>query len=149
VRRRVRRLPTCRGVLVPRHGAVAGSLGRAEGGPGRPTLLLAAVRAVEDHPHAKVVSKVLEAVDHAGGSTTGLAAPGGAGIRHAPDAEGHVMTDLPPGGKLEEDELTLLDGVAATTIEGETAGYETDPRLRPGAEIHSHSAAGFYTTTVP
>ena len=59
------------------------------------------------------------------------------------------MTDVPPGGALDEDELALLDVVAAATLEGRTAGYEADPRLQPTGEIRSYSAAGFYTLTLP
>jgi hypothetical protein len=63
--------------------------------------------------------------------------------------DGWGMTDVPPGGSLAEEELALLDVVAAATIEGRTGGFNTDPRLRARGEIHSYSAAGFYTITIP
>lgn len=65
------------------------------------------------------------------------------------DRYGWGMTDVPPGGVLDEDELALLDAVAAATLEGRTSGYETDPRLQPTGEIRSYSAAGFYTLSLP
>lgn len=63
--------------------------------------------------------------------------------------DGWGMTDVPPGGTLHEDELALLDAVAAVTLEGRTAGYGADPRLQPTGEMRSYSAAGFYALTLP
>ena len=58
------------------------------------------------------------------------------------------MTDLPPGGHLNEEETALVDAVAAATIKGETTAFHAHPRLRPDGVIHSYSAAGFYTITL-
>jgi hypothetical protein len=63
--------------------------------------------------------------------------------------DGWGMTDVPPGGSLAEEELALLDAVAAATVEGRTGGFNADPQLRARGEIHSYSAAGFYTITIP
>jgi hypothetical protein len=55
------------------------------------------------------------------------------------------MTAVPPGGSFDEEELAVLDAVAAATLEDRTTEFDADPRLQPTGEIQCYSAAGFYT----